>query len=179
MGPPGHFAIGFAVKPTAPAVPIWVFLIASWFLDVLSFGFEAIGLEKFAVSQSDFEQGVSIILPGSVPWSHGLVMSIIWSLLFGAVVYIFFRDWRTSGILGFVVFSHWVLDFIVHIPDLPLLLEGSPLLGLGLWSSGPGLIASTFLELALIAGGIAIYIAWRKQKKTETNDRLSAIGDQG
>lgn len=59
MGPPGHFAIGFAAKPTAPEVPIWVFLLASWFLDVLSYAFEALGLEKFAVSQTDFVQGSS------------------------------------------------------------------------------------------------------------------------
>ena len=65
-------------------------------------------------------------------------------------------------ILGLVVFSHWILDFIVHIPDLPLFLEGSPNLGLGLWGSGTGLIASIILELALFAIGIAIYLAWRK-----------------
>ncbi len=167
MGPPGHFAIGFAAKPTAPEVPIWVFLLASWFLDVLSYAFEALGLEKFAVSQTDFVQGVQILVPGSVPYSHGLVMSIIWSIIFGAVAYIFFRDRRVSVILGLVVFSHWILDLIVHPPDLPIFLEGSPLLGLGLWTSGPGLIASSILEFALLAVGLAIYFVFKKRNKPQ------------
>lgn len=171
MGPPGHLAIGFATKPGAPAVPVWVFLLASWLLDLLSFGFEALGLEKFAVSQTNFEHGVQVLVPGSIPWSHGLFMSILWSVIFGMIVFIFFRDRRTSVILGLVVFSHWVLDFIVHPSDLPLFFEGSPNLGLGLWTSGPGLIASVVLEFVLLAGGLAIYIRWRKQNKSNISDR--------
>jgi hypothetical protein len=92
-------------------------------------------------------------------------MSIVWSILFGAVAFIFFRDRRTSLILGIVVFSHWILDFIVHPPDLPLFLDGSPLLGLGLWTSGPGLIASGILEFVLLVGGLVLYIIFRKRSK--------------
>ena len=92
-------------------------------------------------------------------------MSIIWSVIFGAVAFIFFQDRRTCIILSLLLFNHWVLDFIVHPPDLPLILEGSTNLGLGLWTSGPGLIISIVLELALLAAGIAIYIIWRKREK--------------
>jgi hypothetical protein len=56
-----------------------------------------------------------------------------------------------------------VLDFIVHGPDLPLLFGGSPLVGLGLWTSGPGLIISGILELGLLAGGIAVYLVTRRR----------------
>jgi hypothetical protein len=167
MGPPGHFAIGFAAKPAAPTVPIWVFLLASWFLDLLSFIFQSLGLEDFGVTDISFEHGIQIVVPASVPWSHGLLMSIIWSIVFGAVAFIFFRDRRISVILGLVVFSHWILDFIVHLPDLPLFLEGSPLLGLGLWSSGSGLIASGILEFSLLAGGLAIYFVFKKRNQTQ------------
>ena len=162
MGPPGHFGIALAAKPLAPEVPLWALLVASEALDLMSFAFEAVGLEKFAVTQTDFAHGVQTLVPGSVPYSHGLVMSIIWSILFGALAYIFFRNVRISIILGLVVFSHWILDFIVHIQDLPLFLEGSPLLGLGLWGSGPGLIASIILEFTLLAGGLTIYLVFRK-----------------
>ena len=165
MGPPGHFGVGLAAKPLAPAVPVGVFLLASEFLDLLSLAFGAIGLEKFATSQTDFTHGVRILIPGSIPWSHGLLMSIIWSILFGAVVFLIYRDRRSGVVLGLVVFSHWILDFIVHLPDLPLFLAGSPELGLGLWSSGSGLVASLFLEFALLAGGISVYIFWRKCEK--------------
>jgi hypothetical protein len=167
MGPPGHFGIAFAAKPAAPKAPLWVFLLASWILDLLCFGFEAIGLESFDVSETTLEQGVKVIIPGSVPYSHGLFMSFVWSIIFGLVAFLVYRDRKTSLILGLVVFSHWILDFVVHIPDLPLFLEGSPLLGLGLWGSGPGLIASSILEFALLAGGLAIYFVFRKQNQSQ------------
>lgn len=94
-------------------------------------------------------------------------MSIIWSVVFRAVVFIFFRDCHASVILGIVVFSHRILDFIVHLPHLPLFLDGSLNLGLGLWTSGPGLIASILLEFVLLSGGLAIYLNALQQNKLQ------------
>lgn len=167
MGPPGHLAIGFAAKAITPKTPLWILLLASWLLDVLSIVFVAIGIEDTGISQTDFSQGVQMITPGSISWSHGLVMSIIWSVAFGAVAFIFFRDRHASVILGMVVFSHWILDFIVHPPHLPLFLDGSLNLGLGLWTSGLGLIASILLESVLLAGGLAIYLNARQRNKLQ------------
>ncbi len=158
MGP-GHFAVAFAVKPAAPKVPLGVLLVASEALDLLCFGFVAVGLEKIAATQTDLEHGIRIVAPGSIPWSHGLFMSVVWSVATVALAYLIWRDRRAAGFLGLVVFSHWLLDFIVHTRDLPLLFNGSPLLGLGLWGSGSGLVFSGFLEIALLAGGVAIYLA--------------------
>lgn len=172
MGPPGHLAIGFAAKAVTPKVPLWVLLFASWLLDVLSIAFVALGIEDTGVSQSDFSQGVQMITPGSISWSHGLVMSIFWSVAFGTVTFIFFRDRRTSIILGLVVFSHWILDFIVHPPHLPLFGDGSFNLGLGLWTSGPGLIVSILLEFILLAGGLAIYLTARKRNKLQILEEI-------
>ena len=67
-----------------------------------------------------------------------------------------------------MVLSHWVLDFIVHGPDLPLLFGGSPLVGLGLWTSGAGLNTGGILEVGLLAGDIAIYWAARRRAKART-----------
>jgi hypothetical protein len=163
MGPPGHFAVGLAVKPAAPKVPLVFLLLATEVLDLLSFGFQAAGIEDFGVSQTDINQGVRVLSLASIPWSHGLFMSIVWSVLAAAIAFFIYWERRTSTIIGLVVFSHWVLDFIVHLPDLPLLFNGSPLVGLGLWSSGPGLIISGILEVALLVGGIAIYLQTRKR----------------
>jgi hypothetical protein len=60
-----------------------------------------------------------------------------------------------------------VLDFIVHLPDLPLFFDGSPKVGLGLWATGLGLIVSGVLEVALLAGGVAIYIVTRKRNDAQ------------
>ena len=172
MGPPGHLGIGFAAKPAAPKAPLWVFLVASWFLDLLSFGFEAIGLESFGVSHTDFEKGLQVVVPGEVPWSHGLFMSVVWSLLFAGIAYLVYKDRRTSAVLALVVFSHWVLDFIVHPGELPLLFSGSPTVGLGLWTSAPGLILSIILELSLFIGGITIYLVARMRERKRMPEQV-------
>jgi hypothetical protein len=163
MGP-GHFAIAFAAKPVAPKTPLWALLVASDALDLLCFGFAAAGIENFGVSTSDIAQGVRILTPASIPWSHGLFMSLVWSVVAAVIAYLIYRDRRTSSVVGLVVFSHWVLDFIVHPGELPLLFNGSPMVGLGLWTSGPGLIISIILEFALLAGGIALYLFARKRR---------------
>jgi hypothetical protein len=157
MGPPGHLALGFAAKSAAPKAPLWVLLVASEVLDLVCFGFVAIGIEKLGVSHTDLARGLTVLAPASIPWSHGLFMSIIWSVIAAAIAYAVYRDRRTVAIVGLVVSSHWALDFIVHLPDLPLFFNGSPKLGFGLWGSGPGLILSGILEFALLAGGMILY----------------------
>jgi hypothetical protein len=65
---------------------------------------------------------------------------------------------RRGGIaIGTVVFSHWVLDLIVHRADLPILpgnLGHLPLLGFGLWKSPT---VSLSLEGALCVFGLVMY----------------------
>jgi hypothetical protein len=171
MGPPGHLGIGFAAKRVAPKAPLWALLVATEVLDLLCFLFMTIGIESMGSTTIDLSQGIQYLSPASVPWSHGLFMSLVWSVLAGAIGYLVYRDRRTGVVLGLVVFSHWVLDLIVHLPDLPLLFEGSPLLGLGLWGSGPGLVISGILEPVLLAGGIAIYVVTRKRKPVQVHDQ--------
>ena len=162
MGP-GHLAIAFAAKPIAPKAPLWVYLVACELLDLLSFLFLAIGLEKPATSTVDLTNGVQFIVPGSIPWSHGLFMSLVWSGLAALLAWLFLRDRRAAAVTGAVVFSHWLLDLIVHLPDLPLFFEGSPKVGLGLWDSGPTFIANVILEIAMTGIGLAFYLNWRKK----------------
>ncbi|MBT3313451.1 MAG: hypothetical protein HN390_02445 [Anaerolineae bacterium] len=164
MGP-GHLALGFAAKPATPKAPLWVLLIATEVLDLITFPLQALGIESFAISQVDLTNGLQLIKPAQMPWSHGLFMSILWSLIAAGIAFLVYRDRKTSGIIGMLVFSHWILDFIVHPPHLPLLFDGSPTVGLALWTSGPGFIFSIFLEIALLAVGISFYIASRKRKK--------------
>ncbi len=166
MGPPGHLAVGFAAKRFAPRTPLWLLLSAAMAADILFYVFMALGMESEGIKTTDLQNGVVIVSPGSLAWSHGLLMSIVWMLLVGSIVLLVLHEWRIGIVVGLVVFSHWVLDFIVHVPDLPLLFDGSALVGLGMWGSGPGLIMSAVLEFALLAGGIAIYRADRKRRRT-------------
>lgn len=162
MGP-AHFAIGLAAKPLAPKAPLWALLAAGEALDLLFFGFAAAGMESAGVSQMSMTEGLKVSVAGYAAWSHGLFMAGVWSLAAAALAYLIWRDRRASGVIGLVVFSHWILDFIVHPAELPLLFNSSPLMGLGLWTSGPGLIASFILEVGLLVGGIVLYRIGRKR----------------
>ena len=163
MGP-GHLGMGLVAKPLVPKVPLLVLLVASEVPDLLYSAFQAAGIENPGVTTLDFNQGLKVLVPGSTPWSHSLVMCSVWSILAAAIAYFFYRDRRTSSIIGLVVFSHWVLDFIVN-PGLPLLFDGSPTVGLGLWTSGPGFTLSMILDLGLFVVGLAIYIRATMKKR--------------
>lgn len=138
MGP-GHFGVGLALKPAAPKVPLVILLIATVLLDLLSFGFLASGLEETNQTHFDLTSGITLLKPGSLGWSHGLFMSLVWSTMAAVITFLIFKQKRGALIVSGLVFSHWVLDFIVHLSDLPLFFDGSPLLGLGLWGQGQDL----------------------------------------
>ncbi len=172
MGPIGHGAIGLLAKPAAPKAPLWVLLAATEVIDLLWFVFAALGIEDPGVTQIDLAQGITVLEPGHIPWSHGLFMALVWSLLAAAIAYGSYRERRTASVIGLLVFSHWVLDFVVHTPDLPLLFDSSQTVGLGLWGSGTGLVISFLLEVGLFCGGIAVYLIFCRH----SNIRISARG---
>jgi hypothetical protein len=159
----GHVAAGLAAKPAAPKASLGVLLIAAMGLDTLCGIFSATGVEYIGADA-----------PISIPWSHGLFMSLVWSAASFGIAFLSSRNLRTSLVIALVVFSHWVLDFIAHPmglgkplpPDLPLLFGGSPKVGLGLYNN---LAAALPTELGLFAAGIAFYLL-----KTKAKDRTGA-----
>jgi hypothetical protein len=161
----GHLAPGFVAKSTAPKLPLWIFLLAGETNDLLYFAFTTVGIEKPAATTMDFTQGVKYLTQGSIPWSHGMFMSVVWSLSAAGIAYLIWRDRRISLLLGAVTFSHWALDFLMH-SNLPLFFGGLPLVGLGLENSGPGFLFITIFDLVILATGIAVYFraksAWGK-----------------
>jgi hypothetical protein len=152
------------VKPVVPKAPLWVLLGATQVPDLMFFAFEAVGVEHQAVTHVDLSQGLTYLSPALIPWSHGLFMCLVWSVAAAAIAFPFYRDRRTSSVVGLLVFSHWLLDFTVY-SNLPLLFDGLPSVGIGLITSGPGFIVGSILEIGLIAGGIAVYLTTRKQAK--------------
>ena len=143
----GHFAVGFAAKPVTPRVSLGILLVATQVIDILYAIFLLVGVGH----------------PGGSPWDHGLVMSLIWSATAFVISIIFYRDIRSGILIGFLVLSHWVCDFISWDHALPLAFSDSPLVGLGLYNSVGVMLTGDF---GLFGGGIAIYLL-----RTKANDR--------
>jgi membrane-bound metal-dependent hydrolase YbcI (DUF457 family) len=161
----GHFAVGFASKRLAPRSSGGVLLAAPLFLDLLWPMFLTAGLESVRI-----DPGNTAFTPLDLhdyPWSHSLVMSLVWSVLFGLAYYAYSRYRRGALVVAAGVFSHWVLDFVTHRPDMPLYPGSAVSVGLGLWNSRGGTI---LVESALFVAGVWIYA-----RTTRARDRIGAI----
>jgi len=156
----GHFAPGLLAKTVEPKIPLWVYLVAGETNDLLYFAFTATGLEQSAQTSMSFKDGVTYLTQGWIPWSHGMLMSGVWALLAAGIWYLIWKDRRAALLLGAVTFSHWLMDLLMH-DNLPLAFEGSARVGLGLESSGSGLVAITIFDLVFLAVGIAVYLRAR------------------
>jgi membrane-bound metal-dependent hydrolase YbcI (DUF457 family) len=105
----------------------------------------------------------------SYPYSHSLLALCAWGVAFGVIYFAIRRSRISSAVtVGLLVVSHWVLDYVTHRPDMPLTLNGSARLGLGLWNSVPGTLA---VELTIFGIGLALYL-----RKTTARDRIGSIG---
>jgi hypothetical protein len=155
----GHLGVGFASKRLAPQVPLGVLLLLSQGLDQLCGLFVILGIEHMGVAPGNTVMSPLLFI--SYPWSHGLLMALTWSIAVGIVSWKILARWQTGLVLGGLVFSHWVLDLIVHKPDLPLLFDQSTKVGLGLWNS----VAGTHIaEFSLFGFGALIYFRMTKAK---------------
>lgn len=160
----GHYGVSFSAKNAEQSIPLWVLFLAVQFLDVLWAPFILLGIEKVR------------ILPGFtasnpldlyyMPYTHSLVAALLWSCAGGVAYQFLARPSRrqASVVIGLAVFSHWILDFIVHRPDLPLY-DNSAKVGLGLWNA-PALAFG--LEAVLLFGGIWLCLRGRLARSLGT-----------
>ena len=157
----GHLALGFAGKRAAPRASLGVLFAASQFADLLWPILVGLGLERVLIVP-----GTTAVTPldfVSYPWSQSLLMMATWGLLVGGITWLATRDRTTALVIGVLVASHWVLDWVTHRPDMPII-PGGPLYGLGLWNSVGATVA---VELALFALGVLVYA-----RATRPKDRI-------
>ena len=148
----GHYGPAFGAKAGLKQIPLWVLFIAVQWMDVVWSVFIILGIEKMRVVPGLME-GSALDLY-YMPYTHGLVGALVLSAILGAVVAFFMRENRRAvfWIVGACVFSHWVLDLVVHKPDL-WIYDGVKL-GFGLWR---WIWISLPLELASLLIGAWIY----------------------
>jgi membrane-bound metal-dependent hydrolase YbcI (DUF457 family) len=152
---PGHFGLAAGVKAWNPRLPLWALFLSTYLLDIifvilLPFGIE--GLTPIDPARPN-AYGGSLI---HAEYTHSLVGALLIAAVAG---WLASRRWGKRGGMGIaaVVFSHWILDLLVHRPDLPILpanLGDLPLLGFGLWQVP---VVSAIIELALVIGGAYLY----------------------
>jgi membrane-bound metal-dependent hydrolase YbcI (DUF457 family) len=162
----GHFAVGLAAKRLTPQVSLGVLVAAPLLLDLLWPVFLSFGLETVRI-----EPGITQVTPLDLhdyPYSHSLLMAIVWSVLFGAVVGHLKQSVRVALVGGALVFSHWLLDFVTHRPDMPLYPGSDTYVGLGLWHS---LVGTLLVEVSLFIAGVAVYV-----KVTHAKNKVGGRG---
>jgi FtsH-binding integral membrane protein len=161
----GHFAVAFAAKKAAPKASLGTLVLAAAFLDVVWPVLVLAGVERFRIVP-----GITAINPFDFtyyPWSHSLLMTVLWALAFALVYFASSRDRAGAVWVAVVVASHWLLDFVSHVPDMPLYPGGSEKLGLGLWRSIPATFA---VEGLMFAAGVVLYL-----QATKSRDRIGRI----
>ena len=145
----GHLAVSLSAKAVEPRAPLSALVAASFGLDLLWPMLVLIGVETVSI-----DPGNTVFTPlafDSYPWSHSLLMACIWGAIAAGIAYAARKTPRVALIVGAVVVSHWILDFVTHRPDLPLWPEG-PMFGLGLWNSIPATL--------IVEGGFFIVAIW-------------------
>ncbi|WP_443747224.1 hypothetical protein [Asticcacaulis solisilvae] len=173
----GHYGVSFAAKPATGQVPLWVLFIAVQWLDFWWSVFILTGVEHARITPG-FTEASPLDLY-DMPWSHGLLGSVLLSVLLGAIAAMAFKGqrWRTFVVVALAAFSHWVLDFVSHPPDLPLIGEHMKV-GLGLREHR---LLNLGVEIAvLVAGGVVWTLgvrlsAWRKAAMWGLIAGLSAL----
>ena len=162
----GHFGAGFAARKIDDRLSLGTLFMAAQFIDLLWPIFLLLGLERVEIDPAS-----TVVTPlhfVHYPYTHSLLGVLVWAVLFGGAHFAFRRSLKRALILAGLVLSHWLLDVLVHAPDLPLIPWSDLKVGLGLWHS---LILTILIEGAIFFGGVFVY-----HRVTRANNRAGQYG---
>lgn len=155
----GHFGVGLAAKRYAPSLSLGLLFVAAQFADLLWPDLLLLKIERVSVRRGDDVFPLDFLY---YPFSHSLLMSVAWASLFAVIYWAVKRDVRNSIVLALCALSHWILDLVVHKPDLPLFPNDTHLYGFGIWRSP---LATALIEGALFVVGIVFYLKTTTPRK--------------
>jgi hypothetical protein len=153
----GHYAAAFALKGKERSLSLGALFIAVQFVDILFFPFALFGIEKLHFKENF--TAVNDFVMDYYPFTHGLLGSLFWALLFYLVYYFWLAKnkpnrKRIAFFMALAVLSHWFADLLAHTPDLPIV-QGEPKFGFGLWHNK---LATFGLEAVLLLLSLYYYL---------------------
>lgn len=147
----GHFAVGIAGRRLTPRAGLGWWFASVTFLDLVWPVLVLLGLEHFEIVQ--VPNPFLTLRFTDYPISHSLVGAAAWAAIFAGVWCLVKGRADGAWLLAGGVLSHWVLDVVSHLRDMPVLPHG-PYLGFGLWKS---VTLTIVVETAMFAAAIAFY----------------------
>jgi len=171
----GHYGVAFALKRAQPKLSLGTLFVATQLLDLLWGIFVLLGWEHARIVPEN--SAFTRLEFWDYPISHSLVGALTWGIVAAACYYSWpTRDttghWQAAAIVGVAAFSHYPLDVLVHLPDLPIMGNDSPKLGLGLWNHP---VATMVAELLVFGLGLAVYVALGSKRHRVRPGRLAVL----
>ena len=171
----GHYGVALALKRAEPKVSLGTLFLAVQLADLLWGAFLLLGWERARIIPD-----YTPITPFEFldyPISHSLLGAVAWGVVAAALYYSWptrdtARHWQAAALVGLATFSHYPLDVLVHVADLPLAGNDSPKLGLGLWNYPAATMAA---ELLVFGAGLAVYLAFRSHRHPVRPLRLTVL----
>ena len=157
----GHYTAAFLAKSVDKTIPLWILFLAVQLVDVIWAVLVVLGVEKLRIV-ADAGAGPLKLDLYHMPFTHGVLAALGWAV----VAFVLYRrlfakrgraPTRAAAVVAIAVLSHWVLDFLVHRQDLPLIGNDFKV-GLGLWNYP---VLALLLETAPVLVGIALYLYYR------------------
>ena len=163
----GHYAASLALKKFEKRASLGVLFLAVQLVDIVFFPLVLLGIERLNIVEN-FTQSTHFELE-YMPFTHSLVAFLIWaSLAYAFFRWVIVKSNSVAIVVALAVMSHWLLDVVVHTPDMPVWSDASLKLGLGLWNNA---VATYLLEAALLVAGLWLYL-----RSTSATSRTGKYG---
>ena len=165
----GHFGVALGAKTQQSRVSLGTLFLAAQLADLvwptlLLLDVERVNIVPHATAANAFDFV-------HYPFTHSLLGELVGGLVLGLIYWLMRRNAQGALLVGLLVPSHWLLDLVVHQPDLPLYPGHSSLLGLGLWNH---LAITQVVEFALLGLGLWLYV--RRTRARNGAGRYGLLG---
>ncbi len=150
----GHYAASLALKSYEKEASLGVLFLAVQFVDIVFFPLVLLGIERLNFIEN-YTASTHFELE-YMPFTHSLLATLFWAgAAYALFRWVLLKKNSVAVVIALAVFSHWLLDLVVHTPDLPLWSDASTKFGLGLWNHP---VMTYALEAFLLLGGLWLYL---------------------